>query len=335
MYVTRNIAIRNTFWDSWRFLLAVVLWSSLIVVLHEWFGFTALAVPALPVGTIGIAVSLYLGFKSKASYDRWWEARKIWGQIVNDSRTWGNMVKTYAPDDVAKELIYRHMAWMNALAFQLRKTSRLKPSQHLHMFDYRLTGGEDKHHGDPESYLKFLDGPERDEMAGYQNPATQIVMRQGDRLKELVKDGALDTFRHVSMTERLASLYDNQGKCERIKNTPFPRQVAYFGAVFTWIFVLLTPLALVDSIAAEIERFKLTGSAEVEYLLILVPFSAVIGWVFIMMEKISDSHEDPFEGGPTDVSISALCRVIEIDLREALGETDIPPKLEPVNGVLY
>ena len=154
-------------------------------------------------------------------------------------------------------------------------------------------------------------------------------------MRELVQKGFLDSVRQQLMTELLGDLYLAQGTCERIKNTPFPRQIAHFGTVFTWIFVLLLPLAFLDVFEREAVQHSFSTIATHEFMYTLVPFTLVISWVFFMMEKISDSSEDPFEGGVHDVPISALCRTIEIDLRQALGETDIPPPLQPVDDVLY
>ena len=124
MYVRRGIRIKHMLNDSWSFFVLVAAWSTVIVSLHEIWGFTWLVMPVLPVTLIGIAVSLYLGFKSVSAYNRWWEARKAWGSIVTNSRIWTMQVQSqiYAesrdiPAEVAKELIYRHLAWINAVAY--------------------------------------------------------------------------------------------------------------------------------------------------------------------------------------------------------------------------
>ncbi len=88
MYVQRGINYWHLFHDSWRFLVTIILWSVLVVYLHEIRGYTAIAIPMAPITIIGIAVTLYLGFKSESAYNRWWEARKLWGRIIHDSRSW-------------------------------------------------------------------------------------------------------------------------------------------------------------------------------------------------------------------------------------------------------
>lgn len=134
----------------------------------------------------------------------------------------------------------------------------------------------------------------------------------------------------------LAKLNARQGTCDRIKNTPFPRQIAHFGSIFTWIFVSLLPLTFLDVFEAETKSHYLSTILAHEYMYTLVPFTVLISWVFLMMEKISDSTEDPFEGGVHDVPVSALCRFIEIDIKQAMGDKkDVPPSLETVDGVLY
>jgi putative membrane protein len=161
------------------------------------------------------------------------------------------------------------------------------------------------------------------------------LRRQGDRLRALVQEGFLDSYRQVAMMGILAACYDMQGACERIKNTPFPRQIANFGLMFTWVFIFLLPLAFVDIFESETDLHILSTDRSLEYVLVMVPFTVLISWVFYIMEKVSDSTEDPFEGATTDVPISTLCRVIEIDLKQMLGAEDVPEPLAPIDGVNY
>jgi putative membrane protein len=101
------------------------------------------------------------------------------------------------------------------------------------------------------------------------------------------------------------------------------------------VFIVLLPLAFVDMFEAEAKLHSLSTRLTLDYVLVMVPFTVLISWVFFVMEKVSDSTEDPFEGGVTDVPISALCRTIEIDLKEMLEAKEIPEPLKPVDGVLY
>jgi putative membrane protein len=234
-----------------------------------------------------------------------------------------------------EELIQRHLAWINALAHQLRQRSRLKDSHVTRIFDHRLLMEGVEYHHSPDSYRRFLSPAEQDEMSAMENPAVHILRRQGDRLSELAAAGFLDSYRLVRMMQALDSFYDSQGKCERIKNTPFPRQVANFGQIFTWFFIFLPPLAFVEVFETTAEHHELSTLVHHEYVFTLVPFTVLIAWVFYVMEKVSDSTEDPFEGGVTDVPISSLCRLIEVDLKQMLGEPKVPKRLEAIDGVLY
>ena len=256
MYVRRGIRIKHMLNDSWSFFVLVAAWSTVIVSLHEIWGFTWLVMPVLPVTLIGIAVSLYLGFKSVSAYNRWWEARKAWGSIVTNSRIWTMQVQSliYAesrdiPAEVAKELIYRHLAWINAVAFQLRKTSRLKASERTHIFAHRRIGHDTPTmHHDPDSFGRFLQPQEYETAKTFNNPPACLLRRQAESLRDLAKAGFLDSVRLCEMMELLRRFDRGQGISERIKRTPFPRLTAHFGAVFTWIFILLLPLSFLMSL---------------------------------------------------------------------------------------
>jgi len=329
--------------ESWARLFFVLAWSFTVVCLHEIGGYTWLVMPVLPVTLIGIAVSLYTGFKSVSAYNRWWEARTALGGIATRSREWVTQVHSLiyndtdsAPAAVVRELIYRHLAWVYAVAHMLRRTSRLKISEHTRLFEHRRVGyGTATSHEDPESYGRFLNAEEFAAAKAFRSPASYLMRRQGETLRELARSGYLDSVRQSEMTFLLGRMNENQGTCERIKHTPFPRQIAHFGTVFTWLFVILLPLAFLDVFEREVEHHNFSTILGHEYMFSLIPFAALLSWVFLMMEKISDSTEDPFEGGVNGVPISALCRTTEIDLKQALGERDIPPLLEPLDDVLY
>ncbi len=339
MYTRRNIKFSIVFRFAWAKLIFFTFWSILAVFIfheaeHAGMNFS---IPFLPLSTIGIAVAFYVGFKNNASYDRFWEARKIWGGIVNSSRTWGNQVLNFvttyrsfadiSSEDlhlIQKKLIYRHLAWLNALRLQLRQPTSFSPKHPRSVKSY-LTGSDERMNWD-NGVACFLGKTEYDEMIGNANTATQIIRKQGDDLRQLMHEsGMIDDFRHMEMMRVLELFYDYQGKCERIKNTPFPRQYAYFSQIFTWIFILLLPFGMVG-------EFAKMGHSNI---FLTIPFCVLISWVFSTMEVVGDNSEDPFENFINDVPMTALCRTIEIDLREMLGETDLPPKIKPENDILY
>ncbi len=179
----------------------------------------------------------------------------------------------------------------------------------------------------------FLSAEELTEMSAYKNTATQLLVEQGGRLRDMVCTKRLDLFHQIALMEVIEELYALQGKCERIKNTPFPRQYAEFSRIFTRVFVVLLPFGMLDVFAGHVD-----AALEQHSMLAAVPMlvaNAVVSWVFVSMEGIGDSSEDPFERSMNDVPMNALCRTIEIDLRQMLGETDLPES-EPVHdNILY
>ncbi|MGB3618760.1 MAG: bestrophin family ion channel [Catalinimonas sp.] len=332
MYVRRNIRWSLVWKFAWKNLIGFTVWATVVTAAYYLLlpRGVNVSIPFLPVSTIGIAVAFYVGFKNSQSYDRFWEARKIWGGIVNYSRTWANQVLTYVDlDDWTDEerahthrrLIYRHLAWINALRMQLRRTTMLERDNLSYVPDLKLEN-------DRECMFQigaFLDDDEYADVIRRVNADTHLVKNQGRALRQLVAWGALDVYRQVDMMGTLEELYNLQGKCERIKNTPFPRQYAFFSSVFVWIFCLLLPLGLVGEFA------RLDGPTTVW---MTVPFSVLISWVFVTIEVVGDNSEDPFENYINDVPMSALCRTIEIDLRDMLDETELPEKAQPENDIL-
>lgn len=317
--------------------------ASLIAYMYK-IGWINVEIPWLPISVIGTAVAFYVGFKNNQSYDRLWEARKIWGGIVNDSRTWGMMVDGYVTrqfggenmtDDelhkIKKRLIYRHIGWLYAHRSQL-----LVPTQWEHQNQSgpigRFARRMQRRFGigllDDEvsrTQLKlFLHPDEHDRLIAHVNTATQIINEQSRDLRALRSRDLIDDFRHMEMGNVLKSFYTLQGKNERIKKFPLPRQYANLSRIFVGIFIFLLPWSMIPALMK-------VGDLS---LVLSVPLTALIGWVYIMMEVIGDYSENPFQGMANDIPMLSLCRVIEIDLREMLGETDLPPKIESQNGVL-
>lgn len=337
MYILRKLSPRLILSFAWKRILFFTLWAFLAVYVFHYFDHkdVNIAIPFLPLSTIGIAVSFYVGFKNNAAYDRFWEARKIWGGIVNYSRTWGNQVLSFVSADSngqgvncnviqkQQELIYRHIAWLYALKLQLRRPSSF--SLKISKSKMHLAEGEPARKNWNEQVMPFLNLEEYISVLDNVNPATQLIRRQGEELQALAeKDKAINEFRFMEMMKIQEEFYNLQGKCERIKNTPFPRQYAHFSSLFTWIFILLLPYGLVG-------LFAEMGHT---LMMLTIPFSALISWIFHTMEIVGDSSEDPFEGYINDVPMNALCRTIEIDLKEMLGETDLPEKILAKNGIL-
>ena len=337
MYVRRNIRWSIILRFGWKKLLVFTVWSSMVVSLYLTLDAHGMdcSLPIAPLGTIGIAVAFYIGFKNNQSYDRSWEARKIWGGIVNVSRSFSNQVMSFvsvvhsgepvseqALSEIHRDLIYRHLAWITALRFQLRRktTDGFGPTELTRPY-MQQTGIEAM----KSEISAFLSEDETAAAGGYANAATQILRSQSEQLRKVIEvQKLIDEFRYIAIHELITEMYTLQGKCERIKNTPFPRQYAYFSGVFTWIFVLLLPFGLVGELATR-------GPHMIWW---AVPLSVVSCWIFFTMETVGDASEDPFENYFNDIPMTALCRTIEIDLRQMLGEQDLPEPIKPVFDVL-
>ena len=156
------------------------------------------------------------------------------------------------------------------------------------------------------------------------NISTQILLTQSKRLQELKNKGYIEDFRHMELYRLIQSFYEDQGKSERIKNFPFPRQYASVALWMTWVFAALIPFGM-------LQAFKDMGDS---MLWLNILFSALIIWVFFLMEKIGDYSENPFEGTYNDVPITSIARAIEIDLREMINDDNIPPAFKSENGFL-
>jgi putative membrane protein len=170
----------------------------------------------------------------------------------------------------------------------------------------------------------YLPEEEHKKLVDYVNTATQIINEQSRDLKQLRERGLIEDFRHMEMVNVLRSFYALQGKNERIKKFPLPRQYANISRYFVGIFVALVPFSMIP------ELMKLDGWA----IWLSIPLTALIGWVYVMMEVIGDYTENPFQGMANDIPMLSLCRTIEIDLLEMLGEKDIPPAIEAKKGIL-
>ena len=295
-----------------------------------------LAIPWVPVALLGTATAFISGFKNTQTYNRTWEARQIYGAIINNSRAFGIMVKDFVRDDdggsakIHQEIIYRHFAWLTALRFQLRevkswenvktKSYNLEYLKHYKVSEWESTLDEE---------LKgFINEDERQYILSTKNRATQIIALQSSKLRELNEGGKISDYNYVALENQLKELYDQQGKCERIKNFPYPRQFSSINLYFTNALCLLLPLGFIGEISKMIEKF----SESIIWL--VVPFSVLLGWVFLVLEQIGESTENPFEGSANDIPITQISRNIEIDLREMLGEKELPPAIQPINNIL-
>lgn len=329
MYTRRNYGFWMTLnWSKtpliYGFFYALAV-SLLYYVLKKYTGLS-LALPWQPISVLGIAVAFYLGFKNNASYDRTWEARKIWGGLVNSSRTFGAAVCAFVhgenAEQIKRELIYRHIAWLTALRYQLRLAREWEHAEARVGNLYSPNISEEFFEKLDKEMLNYISEKELKNYTGRANIATQVMRHQAEVLQGLRNKGYFDDFRHMELQRLIALFYDDQGRSERIKNFPFPRQYASTALWQTFIFAALIPFGMLNVFSDEKESMFWLAA----------PFSALTTWVFFLMEKIGDYSENPFEGSYNDVPITSISRSIEIDLRQMINDENIPDPVKNENG---
>lgn len=297
-----------------------------------------MVIPLLPLTLVGTAVAFYLGFKNNQAYDRVWEARKIWGAFVNSSRSFASMLmafnhKKHSPEIIEKkkQIIKRHLAYLYTLREQL-----LIPAEWEHSEQFWQFGGinqrrkEVLENGFEEFYCagkcqeKYLNSEDLENKSILKNYATYLNSVQAKDIDEMRSEGIFTEFQQRQIQVMLNSFYDEQAKAERIKKFPLPRQYANASFVLVAIFIILLPLGMVN-------EFNKLGNWGIWT---SIPFCAIVGWVYLLMELVGDYSENPFEGLMFDTPTLSICRTIEIDLLQMINETEIPKPISARETVL-
>lgn len=344
MFVNNSFSYKALVRFSGGYVLWIIIWSFLVLFAYKFLHLTWIAIPWVSVGVIATAVSFYIGFKNNQSYERIWEARKIWGALLNISRMWGATTRGYITnnlsvqklsdaeiDVITKKLIYRNIAFVYALRDQLlipaswehvslgthvaKRSRKTMEKIGIGILEDNFTKG---------ILEKHLGVDEYKELNKFSNKATHIIDLQAQDLMKLRKDEIIGDFYHAQLQTLLNNLYDEQGKAERIKKFPLPRLYAYASILFVFIFIVLLPFGL-------IAQFDKMGPYEIW---LFIPIVTIISWIFLVMELVGDYSENPFGGLGNDIPMLSICRSIEIDLKEMIGDEDIPKPILPQNGIL-
>ncbi|SNS78132.1 putative membrane protein [Ekhidna lutea] len=351
MYTRRTYKASELFlwtrFDTLRIFFIITLW----VLAYYFLDIAWLQIPWTPIALIGTAVAFIIGFQNNAAYDRIWEGRKIWGGIVNTSRSLGMFLQDMITNEHAKEkqsdevlkeevktLTYRHIAWMTALRHAMRvpkqwettvnqKTNQewgIRPPEHLSTLE--------------DDLKPYLSKEDMEDLLNKDNKQTALLYQQSHHLRKLKESGLIWEFSFLELEGVLKDLFDLQGKSERIKNFPYPRQFATLNHYFMWILLLFLPVALVPQFmeigAGLANSYPMIGNL---FIWFAIPVYTAVGWVFHTMERIGRTGDNPFEGTSNDVPISTIARGIEIDLRQNLGEAkaDIPEQFEAKFNVQF
>jgi len=326
MYIYRNLPLSLVWRFGWKNFAIFIGWGSLIYYINH--NVTPIYLPFELIGTVGVAVTIFLSFKNSQSYDRQWEARKIWGELASASKILTNQLSIYISStdkdlhsNSVKKIVYRQIAFLNALRLQLR-------NKFPHSREYKgaisvYYYGEANEKNWTEEVGKFLEESEFAKLKQKTNFALNVLNFQYIDFLWLKNKNLIDEIKQIELNKTIDKCIEAQGKCERIKSTPFPRQYGFFSKAFVWIFILMLPLSLID-----------INLKKIDYFVVFVGLNTLISWIFITLELVGDYSEDPFENFASDVPISSICRNLEIDLKSMIGNTDIPGKIKDENGYL-
>lgn len=298
-----------------QYVKAELFFSAVVSMGIWWLYENVIAQVSLPfsiAAILGSALAIFIAFRNNSAYGRWWEARTVWGGIVNSSRVLARLIITFTDshshqanyekersEAFKKQLIHACIAWVHALRIHLRNQE---------------TWAELKHFLSPEDYSQLVLS---------QNKPNFLQLLIGRKIYQSMANGTLGGFDSFQMEGQLLALANYQGSCERIKNTPLLRQYDFFTRLFLYAFIFLLPFALIG----DFSRMEMAG--------LMIPVSVLISFVFSIQAKVGEVNEDPFENRITDVPLTALCNTVERDLKEMLGEDELPVKLGERDGFLF
>jgi len=244
---------------------------------------------------LGTAISVLLSFKMSQSYDRWWEARKIWGAIVNDSRSFVLQLQAFIKSSDAtpqiKAMAYRQIAWNYSLGQTLRGQAPL------------------------ENCDEFLSASDQTELKDITNKPLGILQLNVSQISELHTKGEISDFVHVQFNNIFIRFSDNMGMAERIKNTIFPTTYRLYLHITIYLFVVILSIGLKGILLAY-----------------EIPLLMLVSLVFFLLEKTAYHLQDPFRNRPSDTPVTQIARTIEINIRQLLKEKDVP---EPITKDTY
>jgi len=253
---------------------------------------TLFDVPSFIPMLLGTALAFFIGFNNNQAYDRWWEARKIWGALVNDSRSWTRQVLYYTRpsgqlneaelDAFRKKLIMRHLAFVYALKESLRGSSA-------------------------KVYRDFLGAEDIDALEHETNRANALLSLQARDTDELYRRGAIDGYKFLEFNRMITNFCDEMGQSERIRNTIFPTTYSYYCRFFIWIFIICVTLVTADMIN-----------------LWAIGAGTLVGYVFLTIHTIGQALLNPFDYIPTGIPLDQISRTIEINLLQAIHHPEIP-----------
>jgi putative membrane protein len=295
LFLTMRGSILTSIWKSLAIttLLAVIVtWSHGTLWDHK------IRLTITPFTLMGLPLAIFLGFRNNSAYDRYWEGRKLWGELVLRSRNFARQCLSLVDDDGNKpaaehlrtRMIRRTIAFAHALRHNLRRSDAAADvAPHLHPSEWAA-------------------------LRTRVNLHQALMLEMGADLARCRQAGLLDSVRAATLDTTLSAMVATAASCERIKNTPVPFSYTLLLHRTAYLYCFLLPFGLVDTIG---------------YLTPLVV--AIVAYTFYGLDALGDEIEEPFGLSPNDLPLDAICRAIEIDMRDALGDPDLPPPLAPDN----
>nr|WP_183558044.1 bestrophin family ion channel [Mucilaginibacter sp. SP1R1]MBB6148214.1 putative membrane protein [Mucilaginibacter sp. SP1R1] len=296
MLLKKNIPVTYVLGKIKKELIMVAIYSSVIYFVHQYYNFKEISIPLTVPAILGTIISLLLAFRSNQAYDRWWEARILWGAIVNDSRTFTRQILTFVDSSydgdekwaLKERIVKRQIAWCYSLSRHLR---RQNSKQNLEVY---LS----------EEDVKTVKNLEHVPLA--------LNELQGHDLRTLYKLGWINEYQQVALDGTLTGFTNSMGGCERIKNTVFPATYSVYIHWLVLFFVLLLPFSLIEFFG-----------------ILQVPLVIGISSAFFLIEKMAIHLQDPFENMPTDTPTTAISRKIEQDLKQMMKD-ELPKDIDTV-----
>lgn len=295
MIISPAPSLKRIIHEVWRPLTALFVWDVIVTAAYYSPTFQA---PQLPLTLFGTVLALFLGFRSNSAYQRWWEGRTLWGLMINASRSLARTVRNFLPDPDAAALKREIVRRQVAYVNALRCQLRRQP-----------INGE---------VTRFLaDGADDLAMARV-NVGNGILDGTGRRIDDARRRGWIDSIQQSAIERILVDIANAQGGMERVKNTPLPIHFRFFPTLFTHVFCILLPFGLVETL----------GFA--------TPLgSTLVGLMLLAVLAIGDELAAPFDNTVHDLPLSAMCRTIEIDLLQSIGDEAPEPAQPDSRGVLW
>ncbi len=246
-----------------------------------------------PFTLIGLALSIFLSFRNNACYDRWWEARKVWGSLIVEARGLARLLGALLPDDEAENAAMRRRCLMRLAGF-------------THALHARLRGQDAAAAAAPH-----LPEAERARLPACASPADAALANLAADLGAALRQGRLSDVSFGLIEQKLAGLSGVQAACERIQGTPLPFAYTLLLYRTAWLYCLLLPFGLAESLG--------WGTPVA---------TALVAYTFFGLDTLGDELEEPFGTAANDLPLDALLQVVDGVVQDALGEP-VPPPLKP------